>query len=151
MKYFILSLVLLVICSGAAVAQDNSTWMFVTAAEDKVNVEVWLATEHVPADEKAGMVVDLSRVQGKTQTGTGLVSYSTAVVTRGCEVVSVLHADKPKEPEQAVKVELSVTKGQAKLIEAVKSRLVTVVESEGGKSETTRKPATLRLEPAKPM
>jgi hypothetical protein len=96
MKFFVSALTLLVIGSCTAGSR----------ADDKVNVEVWLATEHVPKDLKAGMMVDLSWVRGKTQTSGGVVSYSTSVVTRGCEVVSVTHVEKPKEPEQAVKVEI---------------------------------------------
>ena len=38
---------------------------------------------------------------------------------------------------------MSVTKSQ---IEEAKSRMVTVVETEGGKSESKRKPVTLRLD-----
>jgi hypothetical protein len=119
-------------------------------AEEKVKVEVAFAAEHVPADLKAGARVDLQRVDGKTATGK-VVLYRTAIVVPDIEVASVTRAaEKPKDPEQAVKVELLATKEQAALIEKAKRALVTVVETRpGAPPETQRRPVTLRLEPAK--
>jgi hypothetical protein len=135
-------LALAALCSapGAAAGQG---------AEEKTKVEVSLASEHVPADLKAGARVDLLRVDGKTAAGR-VVLYRTTTVVPNIEVASVTRAaEKPKEPEQAVKVELLATKEQAALIEKAKRTLVTVVETRpGAPPETKRRPVTLRLEPA---
>jgi hypothetical protein len=134
-------LVFVALCSASGAAAGQG-------AEEKTKVEVAFAAEHVPADLKAGARVDLLRVDGKTAAGR-MVLYRTAVVVPNVEVASVTRAEKPKEPEQAVKVELLATKEQAALIEKAKRALVTVVENRpGAPPETKRRPVTLRLEPA---
>ncbi len=115
--------------------------------DEKAKVEIFLATEHVPAGLKAGAIVNLHSVSGKVVTRRGQVHYTTNLITKGCEVVSSTPIDKPKDSEQAVKVELRVTIYQSSLIEATKKRLVTVIETTSGrKKETVQKPVTLRLE-----
>jgi hypothetical protein len=138
------ALALAAACSGPAPASARP------ADDEKVKVEVAFAAEHVPADLKAGARVDLLRVDGKTA-ASGKVLYRTAAVVPNVEVASVTRAaEKPKEPEQAVKVELLATKEQAALIEKAKRTLVTVVETRpGAPPQTKRRPVTLRLEPAK--
>lgn len=119
--------------------------------EKDITVEVYFASEHVPEGLKAGAKVDLMRVDGKTVTRTGKVSYVTTVLSTDIEVASITRVEKPKTPEQAVKVVFQVTPDRAGFIERAKSRLVTVVETtlEGGKKETKR-PVTLRLELTRP-
>ena len=66
------------------------------------------------------------------------------------EVASIIPVDNPKSPEQAVRVQFSVTKEQAAKIETAKTRTVTYVERTGdGKAEQKTKGLTFRLEPAK--
>jgi hypothetical protein len=134
-----LALALLTVCGVAAQGADETT-----------KVEVYCASEHVPDGLKAGARVDLMQVVGKSVTASGKVSYSTTGVAQDIEVVSVNAVEKPKAPEQAVKVELRVTKAQAAAIERAKARLVTVTEAtSGGQTKTERKPVPLRLEPTK--
>jgi hypothetical protein len=111
---------------------------------------VYCAAEHVPDGLKPGARVDLMQVVGKTVTPSGKVSYSMSGLAQGIEVVSVTTVEKPKVPDQAVKVELRVTKFQAAVIERAKARLVTVIEAtSGGQTKRERKPIPLRLEPTK--
>lgn len=138
-KQCTVALALLVVCGIAARGQDETT-----------KVEVSCAAEHVPDGLKAGARVDLMQVVGKSVTSTGKVSYSTNGVAQDIEVVSVTKVEKPKVPDQAVKVELRVTKAQAVVIERVKARLVTVTEATSdGQSKTVTKPVPLRLQPTK--
>lgn len=120
-------------------------------AEEKTTIEVFFATEHVPAILKAGDLVDLRSVKAKNVTGTGRVTYVTSVVTEGIEIASITPVKEPKMPEEAVKVELRVTKSQAMTIEKAKAQLVRTVErTPDGKFETRVKPLPFRLEPSKP-
>jgi len=65
--------------------------------------------------------------------------------------VSVVNVEKPKSPEQAVKVQLQTTKEQAGLIERVKAQFVATYETTGdGRAEMKKTPVTLRLEFPKP-
>ncbi len=120
------------------------------AQEAKVKVEVHLAAEHAPEALKAGSRADLRMVMGSTKTKTGKVTYSTRPLADGVEVVSVKREQKPADPDKAVLVELRATKPQAEKIEKVKAHLVTVVESDGGKPVSRKRPVPLRLELAKP-
>jgi hypothetical protein len=119
-------------------------------ADETTTVEVYCASEHVPNGLKAGARIDLVLVVGKSVTASGKVSYSTTGVAQDIEVVSVNAVEKPKAPEQAVKVELRVTKAQAAAIARSQARLVTVTEATSdGQTRTERKPVPLRLEPTK--
>lgn len=119
----------------------------VVSADDNVTVEIFLAKEHVPNDLKKGDKVRVLRVNSKTATSTGIVSYSTGVVAADAIVASVKAEEKPPTPEQAFKVEVNVTKTQAAAIERVKKQLVTVHETNGnGTVETKKVPVTMRLE-----
>jgi hypothetical protein len=120
-------------------------------AADLTKVEAYLAAEHVPAGLKAGTRVDLVQVTGKSVTPAGKVSYSTTGLVQDIEDVSVTMVEQPKAPEQAVKVELKVTKEQAAVIERAKARLVTVtVATSDGQTKTERKSIPLRLELTRP-
>src|ERR1700752_3984439 len=90
---------------GLVPAQDKR-------ADDRVKVEVLLATEHVPKDLKAGTRVDLKMVTGKTAAPNGLTVYSGSLVAANVEVASVAPVDKPATPEAAVRVKLLVSKDQ---------------------------------------
>jgi hypothetical protein len=127
----------------------------IVLADDKLppnaaKVEVKLAKEHVPDGLKAGDHVDLMFVASMTKTATGKVAYSTRGVTQNVVVTAVTEVDKPPRPEDAVKVELQVSKDQAAKIEQIKTRLVRVSERiPGGGVQTVQKPVPLRLEIAK--
>jgi hypothetical protein len=142
-------LALLIGCCSAAVVQGKGLPSPVD--DEKTTVTVYFATEHVPEGLKAGAKMHLLSVNGKTVIPSGKVSYSTSVVVPEVEVASVTPVEKPKDPEQAVKVELSVTKDQAAKIERFKAMLVTRVERKagGGGAETKKKPITFRLMPIK--
>jgi hypothetical protein len=131
-----------VLCIPAHAAQEK-------APEARVKVEVHLAAEHAPEAIKANTRADLVYVASTTKFGTGRVVHNTRPIARDVEVVSVKREKKPADPARAVLVELRVTKEQAAKIEKMKTLLVTVVESEGGKPVTKKRPVTLRLEPAK--
>jgi hypothetical protein len=120
------------------------------AQETKVKVEVHLAAEHAPEALKAGSRADLKMVLGSAKTKTGKATYSTSPLADGVEVVSVKREKKPADPDKAVLVELRTTKAHAEKIERAKARLVTVVESDGGKPVSRKRPVPLRLELAKP-
>jgi hypothetical protein len=111
---------------------------------------VQLSVEHAPEGLKADSRADLKMVLSSAKTKTGKVMYSTSPLAEGVEVVAVNRKEKPKDPDQAVLVELRVTTAQAEKIEAAKARLVTIVETSGGKSATKQRPVPLRLELVKP-
>ena len=135
-KQCTVALAVLTVCGIAARGQDEIT-----------RVEVSCAAEHVPDGLKAGSRVDLMRVDGKSVTPSGKVSYTTTRLAQDIEVVSVTKVKKPKVPEQAVKVVLRVTRAQAAAIERAKARLVTVTQATSdGQSKTVRKPVPLRLQ-----
>jgi hypothetical protein len=137
-KQFSIALALVTVCGVAARADETTT------------LDVYFATEHVPAGLKAGNRVDLMKVMGKTVTPAGKVSYTTNPLADNIEVVSVTMVPNPKTPEEAVKVELRVIKGQAAAIQTAMTKLVTVTEATSdGKTKTVSKPIPLRLEPAK--
>jgi hypothetical protein len=115
----------------------------------RVKVEVHLSADHAPEAIKANSRADLVYVQSSAKTSKGKVLYNTRPVARDVEVVSVKREKKPADPARAVRVELRVTKEQAAKIEKMKTLVVTVVETEGGKSVTKKRPVTLRLEPAR--
>lgn len=120
-------------------------------ADEAVTIELYCASEHVPDGLKAGVRIDLMQVVGKTVTGGGKVSYSMTGVVGDVAVVSVKSVQKPKTPEQAVKVELRVTKAQAAVIEKAKVRLVNVtVATSDGDVKTERRTIPFRLELIKP-
>ena len=134
-KPFALALAVVTICG------------FAVRADDTITVEIYCATEHVPAGLKAGNHVDLFKVSGKTVTPAGKVSYTTNGMAQNIEVVSVTAVENPKTPEEAVKVELQVTKGLAAAIDKVKKQLVSVTEATSdGQSKTQAKPIPFRLE-----
>lgn len=111
-------------------------------------VEVYCASEHVPDGMKPGARVDLMIVSGKTVTRTGKVNFNLNSVAKNMELVSINKEEKPKTPEQAVKVELRVTKAQAVAIEKIKSQFVTVIETTtDGKKKTEKRPVPLRIVP----
>src|SRR5262249_40384561 len=91
------------------------------AAQDRVKLEGAFASEHVPNGVKAGDRVDLVVVLSATTTKTGLASYSTRPVVQKVEVASVTKVEKPKTPEEAVKVELWLTKDDAARVERLKA------------------------------
>lgn len=120
---------------------------FAVRAGETTTVEIYCATENVPDGLKVGSRVDLMRVDGKTVTPAGKVSYTTTSLAQDIEVVSAKAMEKPKSPYLAVKVELRVTKAQAMLIERTKARFVTVTEATSdGQTKTERRPVPLRLE-----
>lgn len=119
-------------------------------AQERIVVEIFLATEHVPAGLKAGATVDVKRVDGKSVTPAGIVSYTTSTLVSNIVVASITPVEHPKSPELAIKVELRVTKAQAVTIERTKTLLVRVSETtpDGG-VKTVKKPAPFRLELSK--
>lgn len=120
------------------------------AQEARVKVEVYLPAEHAPEGLKAGARADLKMVLSSAKSKTGKVACSTRPLADGVEVVSVKREQKPKDPDKAVLVELRATKAQAEKIERAKERLVTVIESDGGKAVAKKRPIPLRLELVKP-
>jgi hypothetical protein len=138
-----LPVLMAVACVPAHAAQEK-------APAASVKVEVPLSAEHAPEAIRANTRADLVYVASTTRFGTGKVLYTTRPIVRDVEVVSVKREKKPADPARAVLVELRVTKEQAAKIEKMKTLLVTVVEREGGKPVTKKRPLTLRLEPAKP-
>ena len=140
----LLAVIGLLATAGLVPAQDNK-------ADDRVKVEVLLATEHVPEGLKAGTRVDLKMVTGKTVGPKGLTAYTTSLVAPDVEVVAVRTVDKPVTPEAAVWVQLLVAKDTAGRVEKTRDHMVTVVEREADGSVVRRmKPVTLRLELPKP-
>jgi hypothetical protein len=134
----------LVATVGLVPAQDPK-------ADDRVKVEVLLATEHVPQGLKAGTRVNLKMVTGKTVGPKGRAVYATGLVAEDVEIASVAPVDKPANPEAAVRVYLLVAKDVAKKVEKIGDHLVTVVDRQGdGSVERKKKPVTLRLEPREP-
>jgi hypothetical protein len=137
-KRFVVALAAVTVCGLAARADDTTT------------LDVYFATEHVPVGLKAGNRVDLMKVMGKTVTPAGKVNYTAGGLAQNLEVVSVAPVPNPKTPEEAVKVELRVTNTQAKAIQAVMAKLVSVTEATSdGQTKTVSKAIPLRLEPAK--
>jgi len=148
-KHGLFTLALLMVCWGFTDAQASGPSNSIKAliAEEKTTVEVYFASEHVPAALKPGAKVDLMRVNGKTATPNGKVSYATSTVAPEIEAVAFDVVKEPKTPEQAVKVGLKVTKEQAARIEKIKSQLITQRETNADGSITTvKKPVTFRLE-----
>jgi len=141
--------ILMFVTAGSSYAQDKgkSDSDNAPAKDDLVKVEVALATEHAPEGLKANSRVHLNYVVGKAVTRNGTTRYTTNQIVKDVEVISVTQVEKPNESEQAVKVELRVTKDQADKIEKYKTHLVTVVETiPGGGTVTKKKPVPLRLE-----
>jgi hypothetical protein len=130
----------LVAMVGLALAQDK-------VADDRVKVEVLLATEHVPKGLKAGTRVDLKMVTGKTVGPNGLTVYTAPLVAADVEVASVALVDKPATLEAAVRVQLLVAKDVAGKVEKTRDHTVAVIERrDDGSVERKMKPVTLRLE-----
>ena len=127
--------VVLLMMVGYASAEDIK-------AEERVKVEINLATEHMIKDLKAGARVDLKMVMGKTTSPKGLTVYNTAMVAANVEVAKIEQVEKPETPEGAVKVQLLVNKDLAAKVEKARDTLVTVVEGR----ESKMKPVPLRLE-----
>jgi hypothetical protein len=122
----------------------------VAVADDKTTVEVFFAAENVPEGLKVGDKVDLKAITGKSVTGTGVTSLTTMNVVQNIEVASIAKVEKPKSPEEALKVEVRATKEQAEKIERFKKQMVTtVVRNPGGAPEQKRMPIPLRLELSK--
>lgn len=114
---------------------------------EKATIEVFLAAEHVPPGLKAGAKANLLIVTGKAIAPNGKVAYSTSTLAPAVEVASIAKVEKPKSPEQVIKVELRVAKDQAAKIGRAASQLVDTVESTpGAQPERKQKPVTLRLE-----
>jgi hypothetical protein len=152
-KQVLVALALLTVCGAAAPTRGHparaAARTTARGAEEQAKVELSFATEHVPAGLKAGAKVDLMMVNGRSVTPAGQVSYTTSTVAGSAEVASVTPVDKPATPEQAVKVELRVTKDQAARIERLKAQKVKTVETTAqGRVEKTV-PVTFRLEPAR--
>ncbi len=134
----------LVATVGFVPAQDRKV-------DDRVKVEVLLATEHVPQGLKAGTRVHLKMVTGKTVGPKRLTLYRTLLVAGDIEVASVALVEKPATPEAAVRVQLLVPKAMAGKVEQTRDHMVTVVERQGdGSVLRKRKLVTLRLEMPKP-
>jgi len=116
-------------------------------AQEKTKVELYFASENVVAGLKAGNRVDLKRLAGRSITPSGKISVVTNTIALDLEVASISQIEKPKSPEQAVKVELKATKIQAARIERAKAQLVTIMETDSdGTVKTTMKPVTLLLD-----
>jgi hypothetical protein len=130
-------------CLATSSAQEK-------AEAAKVKVEIHLSAEHAPEGLKAGARANLRFVTSSTRTKTGRAVHSTRPLVDDVEVAAVKREEKPADPARAVLVELSVTKAQAEKVEKAKEQVVTVVESEGGKVVTKKRPIPLRLELAKP-
>jgi len=114
---------------------------------DSTKVEVLFAKDQVPDDLKPGVKVDLRRVDSQTTTATGRVSIRSSVIVPGLEVVSVTKVDKPKAPDEAIKVELKGSKDQIEKVNKYKDQKVKVVErAPGGVPESKEKRIPLRLE-----
>jgi hypothetical protein len=140
MTRVLIALIGLVAMVGLGRAEDKK-------ADDRVKVEILLATEHLPDGLKEGTRVDLKMVTGKTVAPRGLTLYNTSLVAADVEVASVTTVEKPETPEAAVKVQLLVPKDLAEKVEKIRDKKVTVVESQGnGTVERKQKPVTLRLE-----
>jgi hypothetical protein len=135
----------LVAAFGVGTAQADKT-------DERVKVEIHLATEHVPKDLKAGTRVDLKMVKSKTVGPRGRTTYSTSPVAENVEVASVVQVEKPANPEGAVRVQLLVVKDKAEKIKKTRDHMVTVVERQkDGGVVRKKKPITLRLELTKPV
>ncbi len=144
MTRLLLAGIALVATVGLGPGQDKK-------ADDRVKIEVFLATEHVPKELKAGTRVDLKMVMGKTVAPNGLTVYRASLIVADVEVASVASVDKPATPEGAVQVQLLVPKDMAGKVEKTRDHMVSVVERQAdGSVERKKKPVTLRLEPAKP-
>jgi hypothetical protein len=140
MTRLLLTAIGLMASAGFVTAQDSK-------ADDRVRVEVLLATEHVPKDLKAGTRVDLKMVMGKTVAPNGLTIYNTSLVAAAIEVASVALVEKPAAPEAAVRVHLLVAKDRAEKVEKTREHLVTVRERQAdGSVLSQKKPVILRLE-----
>lgn len=125
---------------GLAPAQDQN-------ADDRVKVEVTLATEHVPKELKAGARVDLKFVTGKNVSATGATVYTSQLWAANFEVASVTAVDKPASPEEAVRVQLFVAKDKAKGVESFRDTKIEVIERQAdGSAVRKKKPLILRLE-----
>ena len=134
----------LVATAGLVPAQDKK-------ADDRVKVEVLLATEHLPKGLKAGTRVDLKMVTGKTVGPRNLTDYNTSPVAADLEVAEVTTVEKPANPEAAVRVQLLVGKDLAEKVKKIRDEVVSVVERKGdGTVVRKMKPVTLRLELSKP-
>jgi hypothetical protein len=130
----------LVAIAGLIPGQDQK-------ADDRVKVEIHLATENVPVGLKAGTRVDLKLVTGKTVGPKGLTLYSTSLVAADIEVASLVNVDKPATPEAAVRAQLLVAKDMAGKVEKTRDQMVNVVERQpNGLVVNRMKPVTLRLE-----
>jgi hypothetical protein len=139
------------LCCSLAAGQDNPPKHAPNpAAPGKAVVDVYLSTEHAPTGLKTGDKVMLMRVNGKSVTPKGKTAYACAVVVPEAVVVGVVDVEKPKSPEQAIKVQLQTTKDQAKQIERIKVQVVTTYESIDGHTEAKKTPVTLRIELPKP-
>jgi hypothetical protein len=133
----------LVAAIGLAAAQDKKD----DKKDDRVKVEILLATEHVPKDLKAGTRVDLKMVTGKTVTATGKTALTLSPVAADVEVASVAPVEKPANPEAAVRVNLLVPKDLAAKVEKTRDTMVMVVERQAdGTVVRKTKPVILRLE-----
>ena len=134
----------LVAAVGFVPAQDKKT-------DDRVKVDVLLATEHEHKGLRAGTRLDLKMVAGKTVGPNGLTIYNAPLVAADVEVASVELVDKPENSEAAVRVQLLVPKDLAGKVEKTRDRMVTVAERQAdGSVERKLKPVTLRLELPKP-
>src|SRR5262249_35699763 len=145
-------LALSIIIAGAGAAQENgkSDPPKAPGADEKVTTDAFFATEHVPADLKAGLKVDLKYVKSKTSKG-AKAFYQFATLLTDLEVASVKRDEKPATPEMAVQVHFRVTKEQAVEIAKIKAKLITVVERvPGGGTATLQKPLPLHLDPSVP-
>lgn len=119
---------------------------------ERVKVELFFATEHVPKNLKSGNLVDIKMVLGKTTGPRGITLYQTRLVAGNIEVASVTPLEQPQNPDEAVKVKLLVPKELIQKVEKIREQKVTVVETNPeGAPETKTKSVPLRLEMTKPV
>ena len=112
-----------------------------------MKVDVFVGTEHVPMGLKAGTLVDLKLVTGKTVAPRGRTLYATSPVAAGVEVALVAPVEKPAHPEAAVRVQLLAAKDLAAKIEKARDQIVDVVERQpDGVVASKKKAVTLRIE-----
>lgn len=122
-------------------------------ADNRVKVDVFLATEHVPKDLDAGTRVDVKIVTGKTVNPKGQTLYQAVLVAKEVEVFSVLSWEKPLNSKAVAWKKLLMPKDVAEK-EAAAWVTLLVPKDVAEKVEKARgakeKPVTLRLELAEP-
>lgn len=145
MKRHLLALVTLAALGSAVWAQEKKE----QAGEETTKVS--FTTSQIPEDLKAGSVVNLVTITGRTVSANGLVSTNSSIIVPNLEVVAVKQLAKAQDKDQAVEVEFKTTRKQAQTIQKAKTTMVNIVESvPGGKPEMKKVPLPLKLEYVKP-